>query len=66
VIDADNRVRFTPVEVARLGQEFAVIGGGLEDGQRVVALGAHLLHEGDAVKPLPEGQLAGTETARSL
>ncbi|WP_425221390.1 efflux RND transporter periplasmic adaptor subunit [Pseudomonas sp.] len=66
VIDGDNRVRFTPVEVARLGQEFALLSGGLEDGQRVVALGAHLLHEGDAVKLLPEGQLAGTEAARSL
>ncbi len=66
VIDGDSRVRFTPVEVARLGQEFAVLSGGLEDGQRVVALGAHLLHEGDAVKPLPEGKLGGSDAARSL
>ena len=66
VIDGDSRVRFTPVEVVRLGQEFAVLSGGLEDGQQVVALGAHLLHEGDAVKPLPEGKLAGSDAARSL
>lgn len=66
VIDGDSRVRFTPVEVERLGQEFAVLSAGLEDGQRVVALGAHLLHEGDAVKQLPEGKLAGSEAARSL
>ena len=66
VIDGDSRVRFTPVEVERLGQEFAVLSAGLEDGQRVVALGAHLLHEGDAVKQLPEGKLAGSDAARSL
>ena len=66
VIDGDSRVRFTPVEVERLGQEFAVLSACLEDGQRVVALGAHLLHEGDAVKQLPEGKLAGSEAARSL
>jgi hypothetical protein len=38
------------VQVAGLGDEAASVVGALEPGDRVVALGAHLLHEGEHVQ----------------
>ncbi|NTV71452.1 MAG: efflux RND transporter periplasmic adaptor subunit [Azonexaceae bacterium] len=38
------------VQVAGLSSESAAISGGLATGDRVVVLGAHLLHEGEAVR----------------
>jgi RND family efflux transporter MFP subunit len=51
-IDADRRVRFAPVRVVELGQEHASVASGVAVGDSVVALGAHLLHEGDLVRPV--------------
>lgn len=42
-------VRFAPVQIKRLGEETAVVSG-IEVGQPVVALGAHLLREGATVR----------------
>lgn len=58
VIGEDDSVHFAPVKVARLGQEYALLEGGVSSGQRIVALGAHLLHEGDKVRLLPGQALA--------
>ena len=44
-----STVRFAPVQIKRLGEENAVISG-IEIGQPVVALGAHLLKEGALVR----------------
>jgi len=44
------RVTWRPVRVAGLGDEVATITGGLRSGERFVALGAHSLHQGDAVR----------------
>ncbi len=44
------QVHWRPVRLAALGEEMAVITGGLRPGERFVALGAHLLHEGEAVR----------------
>ena len=41
------------VEVARLGSENALVGKGLEPGEQILALGAHLVQEGERVKVLP-------------
>ncbi|MCY1422453.1 Multidrug resistance protein MdtA precursor [compost metagenome] len=57
-IGDDDKVSFVAVRVASLGQEFALLEGGVSNGQRIVALGAHLLHEGDSVRLLPAQQLA--------
>lgn len=43
------RVSWRAVQVTGLGDEAAVIGA-LEPGDRIVALGAHLLHEGESVR----------------
>jgi len=46
-----GRVTFRPVSVAALGEESASIAAGaLAPGDRIVALGAHLLREGQAVR----------------
>ena len=42
-------MRFAPVQIKRLGEETAVVSG-IEVGQPVVALGAHLLREGATVR----------------
>ncbi len=44
------RVTWRAVHVASLGDESASIVGGLKPGDRIVALGAHLLHEGEPVR----------------
>lgn len=55
-----SQVTWRTVQLAGLGEDFALIAGGLEAGDRVVALGAHLLHEGEQVR------VAGSEAARRV
>jgi RND family efflux transporter MFP subunit len=45
-----SRVSFHPVQVAQIGKETAILSGGLTVGQQIVALGAHLLHQGERVR----------------
>lgn len=45
-----QQVHWRPVRLSALGEETATITGGLRSGERFVALGAHLLHEGEAVR----------------
>lgn len=45
-----KQVHWRPVHLAALGDETATITGGLRPGERFVALGAHLLHEGETVR----------------
>jgi RND family efflux transporter MFP subunit len=54
------RVTWRAVHIAGLSDEAASVVGELEAGNRVVALGAHLLHEGEHVR------LAGSEGASSV
>jgi RND family efflux transporter MFP subunit len=42
------------VEVAKLGSETALISKGLKPGEKILALGAHLVTEGEQVKILPD------------
>jgi RND family efflux transporter MFP subunit len=50
-IGGDGRtVSWRPVTVTRLGEESVTIGQGLKPGERFVALGAHLLHQGQTVR----------------
>ncbi|HEY2774015.1 MAG TPA: efflux RND transporter periplasmic adaptor subunit [Candidatus Binatia bacterium] len=51
------RVTWRAVEVSQLGAEAAAVVGDLAPGDRIVALGVHLLHEGESVR------LAGSATA---
>ncbi|MDR6391665.1 efflux RND transporter periplasmic adaptor subunit [Paraburkholderia phenoliruptrix] len=56
------KVAWRPVAVQHLGDDGANIAGGLQPGERVVALGAHLLREGEVVRVA--GQAAATQGAR--
>ena len=54
------RVAWQPVKVLSVGEEAAQVTGEVKLGEKIVALGAHLLHEGEAVR------LAGQpDTART-
>lgn len=57
VIDARGKVRARPVKVARLNEETASIASGLTQGDVVVAAGAQLLSEGQAVLAIRGGKL---------
>ncbi len=46
----EPQVTWRAVQVADLGSESATIAGGLAAGERIVVLGAHLLHEGEPVR----------------
>src|SRR5437588_491230 len=45
-----STVSFEPVQVRQLGEELATISGNLHSGQQVVALGVHLLRDGQRVR----------------
>jgi RND family efflux transporter MFP subunit len=48
------KVAWRAVTLAGLGEETATITGGLRAGERFVALGAHLLHQGETVRVAPD------------
>jgi hypothetical protein len=45
-----STVSFRPVKVLRLGEEDAILANGLHPGEEIVALGAHLLQDGQHVR----------------
>jgi hypothetical protein len=45
-----STVSFQRVKVVRLGQESAILSDGVQPGQQIVALGAHLLSDGQRVR----------------
>ncbi len=55
-----SQVTWRAVQLAGLGEDSAFIAGGLAAGDRIVALGAHLLHEGEPVR------VAGGEAAQRV
>ncbi len=52
-----STVTFKPVQVRQLGEELAIISGNLHPGQQVVALGVHLLHDGQRVRVEAKAEL---------
>ena len=54
VMDDKSEVKFRPVQIASIGQEEVIVSHGVQAGENVVALGAHLLHEGQVVNPANE------------
>jgi multidrug efflux pump subunit AcrA (membrane-fusion protein) len=51
-----STVSFQPVQVRQLDEELATINGNLRPGQEVVALGVHLLHDGERVRVETTGE----------
>jgi RND family efflux transporter MFP subunit len=58
VVDDKSEVKFRLVQIASIGQEEVVVSHGVQAGEKVVALGAHLLHEGQVVNPAKEESYA--------
>jgi RND family efflux transporter MFP subunit len=54
IVDEKSEVKFRSVTVAAIGQEEVVVSSGVQVGEKVVALGAHLLHEGQVVSAAAE------------
>jgi multidrug efflux pump subunit AcrA (membrane-fusion protein) len=52
-----STVSFQPVQVRQLDEELANINGNLRPGQQVVALGVHLLHDGERVRVEATGEV---------
>jgi RND family efflux transporter MFP subunit len=52
VVGGQGRVSWRPVRLATVGEETAIVAAGLRPGDRFVALGAHMLHQGEAVRVL--------------
>jgi RND family efflux transporter MFP subunit len=50
ILDSPARVTWRPITVNRIDDDTAFVGDGLTPGERVVSLGAHLLHEGQQVR----------------
>ena len=57
-------VRWQPVAVERLDGERALVAGQLKQGDQVVALGAHLLREGEKVRVAASAATAAVSGAR--
>ena len=56
----DSAVSWRPVQLGAIGDESAVVTGGLRPGERFVALGAHLLHQGQRVRIAADSRPGGT------
>ena len=54
IVDDNSEVKFRSVQIASIGQEEVVVSSGVETGEKVVALGAHLLQEGQVVSAANE------------
>jgi multidrug efflux pump subunit AcrA (membrane-fusion protein) len=54
IVDGKSEVKFRSVTIASIGQEDVILSHGLDPGEKGVALGAHLLHEGQVIKPAKE------------
>jgi RND family efflux transporter MFP subunit len=52
IVGGKGTVSWRPVRLASVGEETAVVAAGLQPGERFVALGAHMLHQGEAVRIL--------------
>ena len=54
----ESEVKFRFVKIASIGQEEVVVSRGVDAGENVVALGAHLLHEGQVVNLANEEKIS--------
>ena len=58
IVDDKSEVKFRFVKIASIGQEEVVVSRGVDSGEKVVALGAHLLHEGQVVNLANEEKIS--------
>lgn len=58
IVDDKSEVKFRFVKIASIGQEEVVVSRGVDAGENVVALGAHLLQEGQVVNLANEEKIS--------
>src|SRR5213082_2549236 len=58
IVDDKSEVKFRFVQIASIGQEEVVVSRGVDAGEKVVTLGAHLLHEGQVVNLAKEEKIS--------
>ena len=58
IVDDKSEVNFRFVKIASIGQEEVVVSRGVDAGENVVALGAHVLHEGQVVNLANEEKIS--------
>jgi RND family efflux transporter MFP subunit len=61
IVDDKSEVKFRSVQIASIGQEEVVVSHGVDAGEKVVALGAHLLHEGQVINFANEGKISNAK-----
>jgi multidrug efflux pump subunit AcrA (membrane-fusion protein) len=54
IVNDKSEVKFRFVQISSIGQEEVVVSRGVQAGEKVVAVGAHLLHEEQVVDPRSE------------
>lgn len=64
ILDSPTRVTWRPIKVSRIDDDTASVREGLMQGERVISLGAHLLHEGQQVRLAEQAEVH--ERARGL
>ena len=58
IVDDKSEVKFRSVKIASIGKEEVVVSSGVQAGEKLVALGAHLLHEGQVVNEANEEKMS--------
>jgi len=58
IVNDRSEVKFRSVEIASIGKEEVVVSRGVQAGEKLVALGAHLLHEGQVVHEANEEKVS--------
>jgi RND family efflux transporter MFP subunit len=62
IVDRPTRVRWQPIEIDRVHEDSVSVRAGVKKGERVVSLGAHILHEGQEVRlAVPASDRATTD-----
>lgn len=58
IVNDKSEVKFRSVQIISIGKEEVVVSRGVQAGEQVVALGAHLLHEGQVVNQANEEKMS--------
>jgi RND family efflux transporter MFP subunit len=58
IVNDKSEAKFRSVKIASIGKEEVVVSRGVQAGEKLVALGAHLLHEGQVVNEANEERMS--------
>jgi hypothetical protein len=58
IVNDKSEVKFRSVNIASIGKEDVVVSRGVQVGEKLVALGVHLLHEGQVINEAKEEKMS--------